>query len=59
MQRRGKSVVSIGRWKTTPAGLKHTGQLIEFGAHRTVGTAKLIADVQAALATLDVDGGAA
>lgn len=59
LTRDGKSVVCLSRWKNTPAGARRTGQCLEFGAHRTTGVAKLLRDVQDALKSLSIDGGAA
>jgi hypothetical protein len=59
IERRGKPIVSIGRWKTTAAGPQRTGVRFEFASHRIADIAKVIGDVQRALASLDVDGGAA
>lgn len=58
-KRDGKSIVSLSRWKNTPAGARRTGQSFEFGAHRTAGVAKLLRDVQNVLKSTGVDGGAA
>jgi hypothetical protein len=51
-QRRGKSIVSIARWKRTSAGSQRTGCGFEFAAHRVDDMAKMIGDVQRALASL-------
>lgn len=55
--RDGKSIVSLSRWKNTPAGARRTGQSFEFGAHRTAGVVKLLGDVQNVLKATGVDGG--
>jgi hypothetical protein len=55
IERRGKPIVSIGRWKLTAAGPRRTGQVFEFGAHRTADIAKMISEVQR---HLELDGGA-
>lgn len=49
-------VVRFGRWKLTGTEAQRTGQVFEFGAHRTDDIAKLISDVQR---YLDQAGGAA
>jgi lysophospholipase L1-like esterase len=54
IQRRGKSIVSIARWKNTPTGLARTGVAFEFAAHRISDMAKIIGDAQRALTS---DGG--
>jgi hypothetical protein len=51
----GRRVVRLGRWKVTAAGPQRTGQLFEFGAHRTSDIARLISEVQR---HLEVGGGA-
>jgi hypothetical protein len=51
-QRRGKSIVSIARWKTTLAGSQRSGSGFEFAAHRVEDVARMIGDVQRALASL-------
>jgi hypothetical protein len=51
----GRSVVRLGRWKLSVTGPARTGQVFEFGAHRTDDIAKLISDVQR---YLDHNGGA-
>lgn len=56
IQRDGKRVVSISRWKSTAAGPRRTGQSFEFGAHRAAGVARILADVQRVLAALDTGG---
>jgi hypothetical protein len=56
--RDGQRIVSISRWKSTAAGPRRTGQSFEFGAHRTAGIAKILADVQRVLATLNTGGSA-
>jgi hypothetical protein len=57
IDRRGKAIVAISRWKTSSAGSKRTGVAFEFAAHRIAGMAKIISDLQRVLASLDVDGG--
>jgi hypothetical protein len=51
-QRRGKSIVSITRWKRTSAGSQRTGGGFEFAAHRVEDVAKMIGDIQRALVSL-------
>jgi hypothetical protein len=50
----GRSVVRIGRWRLTAAGPQRTGQVFEFGAHRTADIARMISEVQR---HLELDGG--
>lgn len=50
IERKGKSIVSIGRWKTTPTGVSRTGQCLEFGAHRLADFAKLLSDIEREIA---------
>jgi hypothetical protein len=57
IDRRGRAIVAISRWKTSSAGSKRTGVAFEFAAHRIAGMAKIISDLQRVLASLDVDGG--
>ena len=55
VDRRGKSIVAISRWKKTTTGrVKRTGATFEFGAHRIAGMAELVADVQR---VVGADGG--
>lgn len=42
----GRQIVRLSRWKNTPAGPRRTGQVFEFGVHRTAGVAKLVRDVE-------------
>lgn len=56
-ERQGKPIVSISRWKITPAGSRRAGPAFEFGAHRTNGMAKIIRELQCVLASLEIDGG--
>ena len=51
--RDGKPLVSIARWKTTPAGTRRTSQALEFGGHRTKAVADLLTDVLRVLSLLD------
>ena len=51
----GRSVVRLGRWRLTAAGPQRTGQVFEFGAHRTADIARMIAEIQH---HLELDGGA-
>src|SRR5262245_42290702 len=46
IQRRGKSIVALGRWKTISGLPKRTGAAIEFAAHRAAGIANLLSDLQ-------------
>jgi len=46
IERKGKPIVSLSRWKSTPAGEVRTGQAIEFGAHRLAGIAQLLKDIE-------------
>ena len=55
--RHGKMIVSLSRWKKTPAGARRTGQTFEFGAHRSAGIAKLLLDVQDRLKATGADRG--
>jgi hypothetical protein len=45
IQRRGKAIVAISRWKQTSGLPRRTGAAIEFGAHRTAGIIKLLNDL--------------
>jgi hypothetical protein len=58
IDRQGKSIVSISRWKSTPAGLKRTGISFEFGAHRTAAVTNLLIEVQRVFNALNPTGGA-
>jgi hypothetical protein len=58
VERQGRPIVSISRWKTTPAGTKRAGAAFEFAAHRTGAVANILSDLQRVLASLDIDGGA-
>jgi len=49
----GRLVVRLGRWKLTAAGPQRTGQIFEFGAHRTADIARMISEVQR---HLELDG---
>lgn len=49
----GRTVVRLSRRKTTANGPSRTGQVFEFGAHRTAGVAKIIRDIQQVLALGD------
>jgi ribosomal protein S5 len=49
IQRRGKSIVAISRWKQTSGLPRRTGSAIEFAAHRTAGIANLLSDLQGIL----------
>jgi hypothetical protein len=57
IDRRGKAIVVISRWKLTPSGPKRAGTSFEFAARRTGGIAKLIDDLQRILVSLDIDAG--
>jgi len=60
IDRQGRSIVAISRWKMSPAGNpKRAGTPFEFAAHRTNGVAKIVAELQRVLVSLGVDGGAA
>jgi hypothetical protein len=48
-ERAGKQVISISRWKMTPAGERRCGQSLEFGAHRAVAVAQLFNEVLRAI----------
>ncbi|SHN66583.1 hypothetical protein SAMN05444170_0999 [Bradyrhizobium erythrophlei] len=52
-ERRGKTIVSIARWKTTPTGLARTGAVFEIAGRRFDDMAKLVVEVQSVLASLD------
>jgi hypothetical protein len=45
IQRRGKAIVAISRWKQTSGLPRRTGAAIEFAAHRTAGIIKLLNDL--------------
>ena len=49
IQRRGKAIVAISRWKTTSGLTRRTGSAIEFAAHRTAGIIDLLSNLQRAL----------
>ena len=51
IDRQGKTIVAIGRWKMSSAGAKRTGVAFEFAAHRIPGMAKIIKDLQRAFAS--------
>ena len=57
IDRRGKAVVVISRWKTSSAGPKRTGVAFEFAVHRIASMAKIVRDLQRAFPSLGVDGG--
>jgi hypothetical protein len=46
VERRGKTIVVIGRWKNLSVLPRRAGATIEFSAHRTAGIAKLLSDLQ-------------
>jgi len=46
IERRGKTIVVISRWKNLSGLPRRTGATIEFAAHRTAGIAKLLSDLQ-------------
>lgn len=52
IERDGKPIVSIARWKNTPVGARRTGQSMEFGAHRIGAVAGLLNEVQRVLDAL-------
>jgi hypothetical protein len=56
IDRRGKPIVVISRWKTASSGLKRTGVSFEFAAHRIAGVAKVISDLQRVLVPDKTDG---
>jgi hypothetical protein len=56
IDRRGKPIVVISRWKTAPSGPKRTGVAFEFAAHRIAGVAKVISDLQRVLDSNKTDG---
>ena len=45
VERHGKPIVAIGRWKRSPTGDKPSGQSFEFGAHRIEGVAEVLNSV--------------
>jgi hypothetical protein len=49
IQRRGKAIVAISRWKKTSGLSRRTGSSIEFAAHRTAGIIGLLSNLQRAL----------
>jgi hypothetical protein len=56
IERDGKHVVAISRWKITPAGVRRTGQSLEFGAHRAHAVASLLDEVLRMLNVLENKG---
>jgi len=56
IDRRGKPIVVISRWKTASSGPKRTGVAFEFAAHRITGVAKVISDLQRVLDSVKADG---
>jgi hypothetical protein len=50
LERNGKRVISIARWKSTPNGERRCGQSLEFAEHRAVGVAELVNAVLRAIA---------
>ena len=42
IERNGKRVISIARWKSTPNGERRCGQSLEFAEHRAVDVAELV-----------------
>jgi hypothetical protein len=53
IDRQGKTIVAIGRWKISSAGAKRTGVAFEFAAHRIPGIAKIIRDLQRAFVSME------
>ena len=49
IQRRGKAIVAISRWKKVSGLPRRTGAGIEFGAHRTAAIIDLLSSLQRAL----------
>jgi hypothetical protein len=49
IQRRGKAIVAISRWKRVSGLPRRTGGGIEFGAHRTAAIIDLLSSLQHAL----------
>ena len=49
IQRRGKAIVAISRWKKVSGLPRRTGAGIEFGAHRTAAIIDLLGSLQRAL----------
>ena len=49
IQRRGKAIVAISRWKRVSGLPRRTGAGIEFGAHRTAAIIDLLGSLQRAL----------
>lgn len=56
IDRRGKPIVVISRWKTASSGPKRTGVAFEFAAHRITGMVKVISDLQRVLDSVEADG---
>lgn len=56
IERDGKRVVSLSRWKVTPAGPRRTGQSFEFAGHRADAVASLLCEVQRVLGVLENQG---
>jgi hypothetical protein len=52
IQRRGKAIVAISRWKNVSGLPRRTGAGIEFGAHRTAAIIDLLGCLQRALDAL-------
>ena len=59
IERGGKRVVSISRWKVTPVGVRRTGQHFEFGSHRAAVVANLLDKVLCVLDALENKGACA
>ena len=59
IERDRKHIVFIARWKTTPAGLRRTGQSFEFAAHRAAAVANLLDEVLRLLYVLEGEGASA
>ena len=53
IERQGKPVVTLSRWKRSPNGDKRSGQAFEFGAHRTEGVANILNSVLLSLRSDD------
>jgi hypothetical protein len=49
IQRRGKAIVAVSRWKKVAGLPRRTGAGIEFGAHRTAAIIDLLGSLQRAL----------
>lgn len=56
IERGGKRIVSLSRWKVTPAGPRRTGQTFEFAGHRTEAVEILLGEVQRVLHVLENQG---